>query len=91
MTTPACSGECLRASDVGVDYVPGNPIAYPHPDCEAHGDPRRRPMKTVTLTLRFYVDDTTTPGEVAERLFDACVDAPLSFDIVDVDDSSSRI
>lgn len=29
-----CSGECLSGYDIG---IPGPGIAYPHPDCPAHG------------------------------------------------------
>lgn len=31
---PDCGFPCLRASDIG---LPGNGIAYPHPDCDLHG------------------------------------------------------
>jgi hypothetical protein len=37
-----CSGECLRASDVGVG-VTGNPVAYAHPHCPVHGSVRPLP------------------------------------------------
>jgi hypothetical protein len=30
-----CSGICLSGHDVG---IPSGGIAYPHPDCPAHGD-----------------------------------------------------
>jgi hypothetical protein len=33
-----CDGMCVTAYDIGV-FVQGNPVAYPHPDCPAHGDP----------------------------------------------------
>ena len=35
---PGCIGICLTASDVGLNKY-GNAIAYPHPDCPAHGSP----------------------------------------------------
>lgn len=31
---PRCNGICLTGSDIG---VPSAEIAYPHPECEAHG------------------------------------------------------
>lgn len=33
--TPACNGICLTAYDIGI-AVAGNPVAYPHPECELH-------------------------------------------------------
>ncbi len=33
---PECNGICLTASDLG---VPGDGVAYAHPDCELHGHP----------------------------------------------------
>lgn len=32
-----CNGLCLTAADIGIPGYPGK-IAYPHPDCEAHGN-----------------------------------------------------
>lgn len=32
---PECNGICLSGADIGVPY---GGIAYPHPDCPAHGD-----------------------------------------------------
>lgn len=30
-----CSGACLTGDDIG---LPSDAVAYPHPDCPAHGD-----------------------------------------------------
>jgi hypothetical protein len=35
-----CGHQCLRASDIGLGGSPavsGDPVAYPHPDCDIHG------------------------------------------------------
>ena len=32
---PPCDGVCLSGYDIG---IPGPGIAYPHPDCPAHGE-----------------------------------------------------
>lgn len=35
---PGCSGACISSEDLGVSEV-GFQIAYPHPECPAHGQP----------------------------------------------------
>lgn len=45
---PECDGICLTGSDVG---IPSNEIAYPHPDCPAHGDPDRESEGTTEITI----------------------------------------
>ncbi len=32
---PECNGICMSGYDIG---LPNGGIAYPHPDCELHGD-----------------------------------------------------
>lgn len=33
----SCNGICITAFEIGV-YVAGNPVAYPHPECDKHGN-----------------------------------------------------
>lgn len=34
---PQCNGICLTTCDIGLPEL-GMEIAYPHPDCDLHGD-----------------------------------------------------
>lgn len=36
---PECNGICLTPADIGLPEYSSAGIAYPHPDCPAHGDP----------------------------------------------------
>jgi len=35
---PTCNGTCITAAELGVTTTSLDGIAYPHPDCELHGD-----------------------------------------------------
>lgn len=41
-----CCGDCLTAAEVGVS-LPGNPIAYAHPECSLHNPPASPPVAVV--------------------------------------------
>lgn len=36
-TEPLCNGICITAGDIGFPEY-GDAIAYPHPDCDLHGE-----------------------------------------------------
>ena len=54
-TEAVCRGDCLTAVEVGVS-LPGNPIAYAHPDCELHSGPSATRTEAIAVTAERVAD-----------------------------------
>lgn len=61
-----CRGDCLTAADVGVS-LPGNPIAYAHPDCALHNGTSTTHTEAIAVTVE---RSTTQPDVLIARTVD---------------------